>query len=85
MKTTNKYFEEFLNAKGGTFNGFKLDPEFHTIYKKENAFFTTRSNDVAEVYTPFGIFDVNADGIWCYFFNDFPTKKVYFNRSVYFI
>lgn len=85
MKNTNKYFKEFLNAKGGTFNGFKLDPEFHASYSKENAIYTTRSDDIAEVHTPFGVYDVNADGIWCYFLNDHPTKKVVFNKSVYFI
>lgn len=85
MKNTNKYFEEFLSAKEGTFNGFRLDPEFHENYSKENAIYTARADDCADVHTPFGTFHAAEDGMICYFLNDHPTKKVLFNRSAYFL
>ena len=85
MKNTNKYFKEFLNAKEGVFNGFKLDPEFHASYSKENVIYIARADDNAEVSTPFGVYEAHEDGVRCYFLNDHPTKRVMFNRSVYFL
>lgn len=80
-----KNFDKFLKAQKGAFNGFEFPELFHQKYDKTNAVYVAQSDDCAEVETPFGKFHTGADDVTCYFLSKNPTKKVMFNRSVYFI
>lgn len=76
-------FEKFCKAENGYFNGFEFSELFHRHYNKAYALYTGKSNDIAEVSTPFGAFHVGNDNITVYFFSKEPKKWVSFNRSVY--
>lgn len=80
-----KNFDKFLKAKNGAFDGFEFPELFHQKYDKTKAVYVAQSDDCAEVKTPFGKFHIGADDVTCYFLSKKPTKKVMFNRSVYFI
>lgn len=81
----NEAFENFKNAEEGRFNGFEMSEIFHHHYDKSKAIYIGESDDCSDVETPFGKFHTGADGVMAYFFNEHPTKRVDFNRSVYFI
>lgn len=78
-------FEKFNSEGKGCFNGFEMAGIFHHHYDKSKAIYVGVSDDCADVETPFGTFHTGADGVWAYFFSEHPTKRVDFNRSVYFI
>lgn len=79
-----KAFEAFLNATEGDFNGFEFAQKFHEHFNKLDAIFTAEANDSAIILTPFGEFKADEDGQTAYFFSEKPTKRVLFNRSIYF-
>ncbi len=81
----NEAFEKFKNAEEGYFNGFEMAGIFHRHYDKSKAVYSGEADDCATVETPFGTFHTGADGVIAYFFSEHPTKRVDFNRSVYFI
>lgn len=80
-----KAFENFENATSGSFNGFDFVELFHQKWNKINAVHVCVADDTATAITPFGTFKVAEDGMTCYFMTTLPTKKVVFNRSVYFV
>lgn len=79
------YFNDFMAASEGCFDGFKMPNIFHQYFKKSDAVFTTEADDKADAITPFGVFHTGIDGVKAYFMSEKPTKFVGFNRSVYFI
>ena len=78
-------FAEFMNAKEGYWSGFDFAGIFHEHFKKTDAIYVCEADDAATAKTPFGDFSTSADGVTAYFFSEKPTKRVEFNRSVYFI
>lgn len=79
-----KHYKDFKESNSGIFNGFDFVNLFHRDYKKENAIAILESDDVASVVFNGKKYNVGMDGITVYFMNEKPTKRVDFNRSVYF-
>lgn len=78
-------FNDFMAADSGVFDGFAFVDLFHHVFKKTDAIYTAVADDCADVVGPNGkTYHTGADGVTVYFMTENPTKRVDFNRSVYF-
>ena len=77
-------FNDFKESNSGIFNGFDFVNLFHRDFKKENAIEVLTADDAANVVFNGKKYHVGIDDATVYFMNDKPTKRVDFNRSVYF-
>lgn len=79
-----EYYKDFIESNSGIFNGFDFINLFHRDYKKENAIAILTADDAANVVFNGKKYHVGIDGATVYFMMGKPTKRVDFNRSVYF-
>lgn len=79
-----EYYKDFIESNSGIFNGFDFINLFHRDYKKENAIAILTADDAANVDFNGKKYHVGIDGATVYFMMGKPTKRVDFNRSVYF-
>lgn len=79
-----EYYSDFIESNGGIFNGFDFVNLFHRDFRKENAIAILTADDAANVVFNGIKYHVGIDGAIVYMMTDKPTKRVDFNRSVYF-
>lgn len=79
-----KHYSDFIESNSGIFNGFDFIHLFHRDYKKENAIAILTADDAANVVFNGKKYHVGIDGATVYMMTKKPTKRVDFNRSVYF-
>lgn len=77
-------YSDFIESNSGIFNGFDFVHLFHRDFRKENAIAILTDDDSANVDFNGKKYHVGIDGATVYFMADKPTKRVDFNRSVYF-
>ena len=80
-----KAFDEFLNADSGIFDGFEFPTLFHDNFSYHDAIDIQFADENGDVKTYNGIYGGIRAGKKVYFLSEKPTKRVDFNRSVYFI
>ena len=79
-----EHYKDFQESNGGIFNGFDFVNLFHRDFRKENAIAILTADDAASVVYNGKKYHVGIDGATVYFMSEKPTKRVDFNRSVYF-
>lgn len=79
-----EHYKDFQESNSGIFNGFDFVNLFHRDFRKENAIAILTADDSANVIFNGKKYHVGIDDATVYFMNKKPTKRVDFNRSVYF-
>lgn len=79
-----EHYRDFKESNSGIFNGFDFVNLFHHDYRKENAIAILTADDAANVVFNGIKYHVGIDGATVYMMTEKPTKRVDFNRSVYF-
>lgn len=79
-----EHYKDFKESNSGIFNGFDFVNLFHRDFRKENAIAVLTADDAANVVFNGIKYHVGIDGATVYMMTEKPTKKVDFNRSVYF-
>lgn len=80
----HRAFDAFAKADCGIYNGFDFVGIFHKVFRKSDAVAVLESDDCADVDFNGKKYHVGIDGVTVYFMSKNPTKRVDFNRSVYF-
>lgn len=79
-----EHYKAFKESNSGIFSGFDFVNLFHRDFRKENAIAILTADDAANVDFNGKKYHVGIDGATVYFMAENPTKRVDFNRSVYF-